>query len=201
MQGFDWKDMVFKTLACFVNLSIETPAQSLFLRKKLLDDVQTLLTVLKTSDPEERHIIERLFNLLGKMLRNQEAAETVLTHKHTLFKTILYFHRQFHEGDLQLNALRTLHPLTKLPDFKDTCLNEHKFTLNTFDTYVTEITQLFKDSLDKTKHEGKEDWATFVNTCASTTAFLGAFPERVREFKPMVLDLIYVVKEKTEVIR
>lgn len=53
-RGFDWKDMVFKTLACFVNLSIEAPAQSLFLRQNLLDDVQTLLTVLKASDPEDR---------------------------------------------------------------------------------------------------------------------------------------------------
>lgn len=146
-------------------------------------------------------MLDRIFNFYGKILRNQEVAEKVLTQKHTVFKAILYFHRQFREGDLQLNALRTLHPLTKLPDFKDTCLNEHKFTVKTFDTYVVEITQLFKDSLDKTQHDGKEDWPTFVNACASATAFVGAFPERIQEFKPMVLDLIYVVKEKTEVVR
>ena len=100
-----------------------------------------------------------------------------------------------------MNALRSLHPLTKLPEFKDTCLNEHKFTVKTFDTYVVEITQLFKDSLDKTQHDGKEDWPTFINACASTTAFVGAFPERIPDFKPMILDLIYVVKEKTDMIR
>lgn len=200
-RGFDWKDMVFKTMACFVNLSIEAPAQSLFLSRNLLDDVQALLTVLKTSDPEDRPIIERIYNFLGKILRNQEAAAKVLTQKHTVFKTILYFHRQFKDGDLQLNALRTLHPLTRLPDFKDTCLNEHKFTVKTFDTYVTESIQLFKDSLDKSKNDGKEDWATFVNACASTTAFVGAFPERIPEFKPMILDLIHVVKEKTDMVR
>lgn len=201
-QGFDWKDMVFKSMACFVNLSIEAPAQSLFLEKNLLDDMQTLLTVLKTSVAEERQIIDRIYNFMSKTLRNKEVAAKVLTQKHTVFKTILYFNRQFKDGDLQLNALRTLHPLTKLPDFKETCLNSHKFTEKTFDTLVTEINQLFKDSLDKSKHEdGKEDWPVFVNACASTNAFVGAFPERVQEFKPMILDLIYIVKEKTDVIR
>lgn len=200
-QGFDWKDMIFKSMACFVNLSIEASAQNLFLKENVLDDMQTLLTVLKPSEAEDRQIIERVYNFLSKILRNQEAAEKVLTQKHTVFKTLLYFQKQFKDGDLQLNALRTLHPLTKLDDFKDTCLNEHKFTPQTFDTYVTEIHDLFKDSLDKSKHDGKEDWPSFVNACGSATAFLGAFPERIPEFKPMILDLIYVIKEKTDVIR
>ena len=200
-QPFDWKDMIFKAMACFVNLSIEAPAQALFLKEKLLDDMETLLTTLKTSDPEDRRIIDRIFNFLSKMLRNSEATEKVLTQKHTLFKTLLFFHRQFKDGDLQLNALRTLHPLTKLPDFKDVCINDHKFTLKTFDTYVTEINQLFKDSLDEAKNEGKKDWNLFVNACASAASFLGAFPERAPDFKPMVLDLIFVVKEKTGPVR
>ena len=29
--------------------------------------------------------------------------------------------------------------MTKLPNFKDACINDHKFTLKTFDTYVAEI--------------------------------------------------------------
>jgi hypothetical protein len=37
--------------------------------------------------------------------------------------------------------------------------------------------------------------------CASGVAFLEAFPERVQEFKDFVIDLIYVIKEKTEMIR
>ena len=40
-----------------------------------------------------------------------------------------------------------------------------------------------------------------MNACASATSFLGAFPERALGFKPMVLDLIHVVKEKTGVAR
>ena len=85
--------MVFKATACFINLSIEAPAQSLFLKQNVLDDTQTLLTVLKTSEPEDRKIIERIYNFLSKMVRNREAAAKVLTQKHTVFKTILYFHR------------------------------------------------------------------------------------------------------------
>lgn len=37
--------------------------------------------------------------------------------------------------------------------------------------------------------------------CASGAAFLEAFPERVQEFKDFIVDLIYVVKEKTELVR
>jgi hypothetical protein len=37
--------------------------------------------------------------------------------------------------------------------------------------------------------------------CASGVAFLEAFPERVQEFKDFVIDLIYVIKEKTEMVR
>jgi hypothetical protein len=37
--------------------------------------------------------------------------------------------------------------------------------------------------------------------CASGVAFLEAFPERVQEFKDFVIGLIYVIKEKTEMVR
>ena len=40
-----------------------------------------------------------------------------------------------------------------------------------------------------------------MNSCASTVAFLTAFPERVQEFEPMIKDLIKIVKDKTEVVR
>ena len=92
-QPFDWKDMVFKVMAGFVNLSIEAPAQTLFLKEKILEDVERLLTILKSSEEEDRKIIDRIFNFLSKMLRNPEAAAKVLTQKHTVFKTLLFFHR------------------------------------------------------------------------------------------------------------
>lgn len=80
-QPFDWKDMIFKIMACFVNLSIEAPGQALFIKEKVLEDIQTLLMTLKSTDKEDRPIIDRIFNFLSKMLRNSEAAETVLNQK------------------------------------------------------------------------------------------------------------------------
>ena len=41
----------------------------------------------------------------------------------------------------------------------------------------------------------------FINVCASGVAFIEAFPERVIEFKGFILDLIFVIKEKTDLIR
>lgn len=41
----------------------------------------------------------------------------------------------------------------------------------------------------------------FINTCGSMVAFIDAFPERTKEFTPVILDLIQTVKDKTEVVR
>lgn len=48
---------------------------------------------------------------------------------------------------------------------------------------------------------GQEDWATFVNCCGIITAFVIVFPEKTVEYKPIVKDVIKVVKDKTEMIR
>lgn len=128
------------------------------------------------------------------MLRTPEAAATVAKQKHTVFKAILYFHKEF-SGDLQMNALRVLHPLCRVPGFRDICLNEHKFTPSTFDNYVKEAQLMFKEGL-KT-----EDWAQYTNACSSMIAFVDAFPERLIEFQPIIKELIFVAKEKTEAVR
>jgi len=54
MKNFDWKDQVFKALACFVNMSIEDSAQKIFIEKKILDDMEQLLKEFKTTDKEEQ---------------------------------------------------------------------------------------------------------------------------------------------------
>lgn len=203
MKNFDWKDQVFKALAAFVNLSIEDSAQKIFIEKKILDDMEQLLKEFKTTDKEEQAVIFRVYNFYSKLLsKNEAAAKIVLKQRHTVFKTILYFNSQFKEGDLQINALRTLHPLCRCEDFKEVCMDTHKFTAGVFDQYVKEVIKLFQDSQDKSKNaDGKEDWTSFVNSCASTVAFINSFPERVQEFEPMIKDLIRIVKDKTDVVR
>ena len=47
----------------------------------------------------------------------------------------------------------------------------------------------------------EEDWDGFVNSCGSMTAFYDCFPERAEDFQGVILDLIHVVKDKTEVVR
>ena len=94
-----------------------------------------------------------------------------------------------------MNALRTLHPLCRVEGFRTICFDEHKLTAATFNTYVKEVQLLFKGAL-KT-----ENWDTFVNACGSMTAFYDCFPERAEEFQGVILDLIHIVKEKTEVLR
>ena len=64
-----------------------------------------------------------------------------------------------------------------------------------FNSYVTEVIKLFESSL------ANQDWSNVVNCCGSITGFLMAFPERMPEFKQIVVPLIQIVKEKTEVVR
>lgn len=76
------------------------------------------------------------------------------------------------EGELQMNALRTLHPICKVPGFRDIFYDEHKFTAKTFDIYVKEIIDMFNRG-------ASGEWETFINSCSSIVAFVDAFPERV----------------------
>ena len=71
------------------------------------------------------------------MFRYPKSVEHVVGQRHVVFKTILYFNKEF-AGDLQMNALRTLHPMMKSPGFREKCLNSHKFTISTFDNYSKE---------------------------------------------------------------
>jgi len=119
-----------------------------------------------------------------------------LKHRHTLFKAVLYFNHEF-EGELQMNSLRTLHPLMKHPDFKKACFDEHKFTTSMFDTYVKEVLIVFNNN----SQAGKENWTDFINACGSIVAFVVAFPERMAEFQSLIVPLIMVIKEKTEMVR
>jgi hypothetical protein len=57
-------------------------------------------------------------------------------------------------GELQMNALRTLHPLCKSPGFRETFFEEHKFPEAVLTTYMKEAKFMFYSSI-KPK---EEDW-------------------------------------------
>ena len=141
-KNFDWQDMATKQLAIFINVSIEDSGTANIVKNDILDSIQECIRVCKSSEKLEREILERCFNLLGKISKNEVASQKVLRQKTTLFKTLLFFHREF-SGDLQMNCLRTLHPLLKMEDFRKVCLEEHKFTLSIFEVFIKEAVYLF----------------------------------------------------------
>ena len=98
-KKFDWYDMMSKQLAIFINVSIESPAQQKLLDLGVLNDLEELVKNCKTSDPLQREILERNFNLMSKMLRHPEAAPILVKQRHTVFKAVLYFNKEF-AGDL-----------------------------------------------------------------------------------------------------
>ena len=151
----------------------------------------------RSTNQLEKEVLERSYNLISKMLRLPEVVPHLARMKNMVFKTILYMNKEFGE-DLQMNALRTLHPLCKVPDFRTICFDEHGFPPAVFNSYVKEIQLLFTNAISA---GGKEDTQGIVNTCGSMVAFVGAFPERLREFEPIIKDLIAVVKEKTDLVR
>lgn len=96
-----------------------------------------------------------------------------------------------------MNALRTLHPLCKSPGFREIFLNEHRFPEAVLTTYIKEAKFLFSESMK----QGAEDWVQFVNATGSITAFVDCFPEKIPDFKEIIIDLIKVAKDKTDAIR
>jgi hypothetical protein len=122
--------------------------------------------------------------------------------KSLCLKTVIYFNREFKAGELQLNALRVLHTLLKVEGFQNLWLEEHKLTTKLFDSFSVEAVFLLKESLKDAKTDDNQDaWSCFVNACAGSSAFVVCFPDRVREFESIIPDLIFVIKEKTEVVR
>jgi len=45
------------------------------------------------------------------------------------------------------------------------------------------------------------DWSEFLAACSGATALVDSFPERPRDFQVLIVDLIQVVKDKTENVR
>lgn len=195
-KSFDWFDMHHKQLAVFVNVSVEAPGQRFLFEAGVLEALPELLMACKSQDKLQREVLERILNLYSKMFRLPEAAAAVAKQRNAVFKIILYFSKEF-GGELQLNALRALHALCKVPGFRELCFEEHKFSAKTFDLYVKEVNAFFAESLAP----GKEDWSNFVNACGSAAAFVDAFPERAEDFQGMIKDLIAVVKDKTDAVR
>lgn len=123
-KRFDWLDLVHRQLAVFINVSVENAGQSTLLKSDIIPVIEEIIKECKTSEPQQKSVIERCFNILSKLMRKPEAIVQVSKSKHVIFKTFLFMNRTY-EGELQMNALRTLHPLCKSENFREIFFSEH----------------------------------------------------------------------------
>jgi len=106
---------------------------------------------------------------------------------------LLYYDSE--DAELAKQSLLTLHCCFRKANFREICLNIHKFSASAFDSFV-------RQSIDKyTKTSEAELWDLFVNVCASITAFVTAFPERLIEYQSLIIPLIKVISNKTQLVR
>jgi hypothetical protein len=162
----------------------------------MLTQLQDVIKTCKTTDTLERGVIERSLNLLSKIFRQPAAVAEIAKSKHTVFKLFLFMNKTY-AGELQMNALRSLHPLCRSPNFKSKCLDEHKIPEAMLTTYIKESKLLFSESLTP----GKEDWVQYQNACGSITAFIDCFTDKLIDYQDLIIPLIKVAKDKTDGVR
>lgn len=193
-QPFDWIDSVSKEMAVCINCSLEAVALKYFSEKGLVANCEAILKFAKWSDKSHQEIICRAMNLVAKVAKVDASCKEIMNSKTILITCLLYYSSQ-ESDDLAKQCLLTMHSCCKQETFKDICFNTHKLPQTTFDSFV-------KNSI--TKYEAivaKESWNDYVNICASITAFVTAFPERLPEYKNLIVPLIGIVGSKTDLIR
>lgn len=65
----------------------------------------------------------------------------------------------------------------------------------TFDPFVKRSLTLYNSVVEK------QQWDLYVNVCASITQFVTAFPERLPEYRSLIVPLIKIISSKTEMVR
>jgi hypothetical protein len=140
-------------------------------------------------------MLNRTCHLLSKMVRHPGAAKQIAETKSLLFKVMLYFTND--DVDLFKQCLIVLHGCCKLGNFGELCRETHGFPDSTWDSYIKKIKSEFK------KQHDAEDWNLFINICASITAFNlhTAFPSRTPDFQELIVPLIKVCANKTDMLR
>ena len=85
--------------------------------------------------------------------------------------------------------------MVQVPDFKSIVLGTHKFTLSSFDKFVTTALANYKNALEN------EKWDDYQNICSSISGFIDCFEERTEDFKELIVPIIKVCSDKTESVR
>lgn len=85
--------------------------------------------------------------------------------------------------------------MTRHPNFREVCLNQHKYPISIFDSFVKTGNIKFSLTLEK------EQWDSFTQICSSISSFVGVFPERSTDFQKLIIPLIKVISNKTDNVR
>ena len=108
-KPFDWIDSSARALQTCVNCSLEAAAQTLMASKnfdKIAEQIFTTLAVRPTK-PEEKELIERILQLIGRLVRVREGQQKLMASKDILLKLFVYYTFQ----DTNKSALIAIHTL------------------------------------------------------------------------------------------
>lgn len=121
------------------------------------------LTV-RPNEAEQKELIERILQLLGRLAKQEEAREKIVASKDIMLKLFVYYTFP----DTNKSALITLHTLfSQKQDLKEILFETHNFTLASFDSFVSSSKANFTRTMEA------NDWTEYINACSSIIAFVG----------------------------
>jgi len=85
--------------------------------------------------------------------------------------------------------------MVRLDNFKQTLLDEHDFTMKSFDSFVEKSKANYLSSREEQR------WDDYCNNCSSISGFVSIIPERSEDFKDLIVPLIKIISDKTDKIR
>lgn len=193
-MSLNWEDSVTKELAVCINAGLDANALKFFSEHKIVSICDTLLKECKFSKADHKEIIARTMNVLAKVTKVESACTEIINNKSLLVSIQLYY-VQTESDDLSKQCLLAFHQCCRRPELRELCFDKHKLPASTFDGFVKHSIKRYETTVSK------QDWANYVNACASITQFVSTFPERSKEYKSLIVPLIKVVSEKTDVVR
>ena len=135
-KPFDWVDSCARALQTLVNCTLVTQATTLIASRnfdKIAENIFKTLPV-RPEKQDEKDLIERVLQLLGRMIRAPEGILKMMQSKDIILKLLVYY---THE-DTNKSALIALHAMCgKGEIFKQLVLETHGYSLSNFDSFVT----------------------------------------------------------------
>jgi hypothetical protein len=192
---FDWVDSVIKETAVVINCCLEQVALKFLAERGVVDVCESAIKLCKWSDPTHKSLLSRIMNIVAKVAKVESACIEIMNSKTLVVTCLMYYANQEHE-DLAKQCLLTFHQLCRREkEFRDICMETHKYPAVTFDPFVKRSITLYESIVSQ------ELWDQYVNVCASITAFVTAFPERLPEYRSLIVPLIKIISSKTEMVR